>query len=152
MSEAKVEMAQEKEKVPAVEGVEKHDIAAELQQLGRQLAAASKAMLESPEAQELKSQLQRGLDSLGKAVNKIATQARGTDVAQKVEGRVSDAAGSLKERRVVETLADSVASALKTVNQSLEQVVEKTQKRTEKAKTKKSEPQQIEIVAEEVEE
>lgn len=124
------------------------NIATELQEFGHQLAAATKAVMESPEAQEAKVQLQRGLESLGKTVNQLAAQARETKVGQKVESGVSEASATLKEKRVFETLSESVASALHTVNQTLGQAVEKTEQRT---KTK-SAPRQIEIVEGEEEE
>jgi hypothetical protein len=146
MSEEKVEMpVEEQVEALAEEGAARPDIAAELQQLGQQLAAATKAVLEGPEAQEFKGQLQRGLESLEKSVNKLVAQARETPVGQKVESGVSEAAATMKERRVLETLAESVASALQTVNRSLGQAVEKAQTRAEEAKAK-SAPQQIEIL------
>jgi hypothetical protein len=126
------------------EGMAKPDIAAELQDLGHQLTAATKAVLESPEAQRFKSQMQQGLESLSKSVDQLAKQARETQVGQKVESGVGEAAATLKERRVLETLAESVASALQTVNQSLAKEVEKAHKRTEEAQAKKAEPPQIE--------
>ncbi len=146
MSEEKAEMpVEEQVEALAEEGAARPDIAAELHQLGQQLAAATKAVLEGPEAQELKGQLQRGLESLEKSVNKLVAQARETSVGQKVESGVSEAAATMKERRVLETLAESVASALQTVNRSLGQAVEKAQTRAEEAKAK-SAPQQIEIL------
>jgi len=99
--------------------------------------------LESPEAQQFKTQLQQGLESLSKSIDKLAAQARETQVGKKVESGVSEAASTMKERRVLETLAESVATALQTVNQSLAREVEKVQSRAEKAK---SGSQQIEAV------
>ncbi|MGD9100640.1 MAG: hypothetical protein PVF45_09190 [Anaerolineae bacterium] len=127
------------------------DIANELQEFGHQLAAATKAVLASPEAQEAKVQLQRGLDSLSKTVNQLADQARETKVGQKVESGVSEASATLKEKRVLETLADSVAGALQAVNKAMGQAVEKAEKRTE-AKAVKKGPQQIEVVETDMEE
>jgi hypothetical protein len=131
----------------------KPDVAAELQELGHQLAAATKAVLESPEAQEFKTQLQRGLESLEKSVNQLVGQARETKVGQKVESGVgkvesgvSEAASTVKERRMLETLAESVATALQTVNRSLGQAVEKAEVRAEEAKAKRLPPQQIAVV------
>jgi len=141
-----LEQAVEEETKAVAEEKETRDIATELQEFGRNLADATKAVLESPEAQEAKVQLQRGLESLGKTVNKLTDQARETKVGQKVESGVSDASAGLKERRVLETLSESVASALHTVNQSVGQAVEKAHTRAEEAKVKKAEPQQIEIV------
>lgn len=147
MSEEKVETTVEEQvEAPAEEEAPKSDIASELQALGHQLAAATKAVLESPEAQEVGGQLRQGLESLQKSVNQLVTQARETKVGQKVEGGVSEATTSLKERRVLETLADSVTTALHAVNQTLGQAVEKAEQRAEKAKAKKAVPQQIEIV------
>jgi hypothetical protein len=126
------------------------DIAAELQEFGHQLAAATKAVFASPEAQEAKTQLQRGLDSLSKTVNQLADQARETKVGQKVESGVSEASATLKEKRVLETLADSVAGALQAVNKAMGQAVEKAEKRTETKSAKKG-PKQIEVVGTEME-
>jgi len=84
------------------------------------------------------------LESLSKSVDQLAKQARETQVGQKVESGVSEAATTLKERHVLETLAESIANALQTVNQSLAQGVEKAHKRAEEAKAKKAEPPQIE--------
>jgi hypothetical protein len=158
MSEENVEMPVEEEiqaKEPAAAPAEgeavKPNIAAELQELGRQLVAATKAALESPEAQELGTQLQRGMEALGKQVNQVVAQARETKVAQDLETKVSEAATGIKERRVVETLGDSVGAALQTVNKTLGQAVEKAQTRAEEAKAKKPAPQQIEVVSEEEE-
>jgi hypothetical protein len=123
------------------------DIAGELQEFGHQLAAATKALFASPEAQEAKAQLQKGLESLGKTVNQLSDHARETKVGQKVESGVSDASASLKEKRVFETLAETITKALNTVNQTLGQAVEKTEKRTEA----KAAPQQIEVVVDEEE-
>ncbi len=150
MSEEKEQLEtpveEEMTKAPAEEA--KADIAGELQEFGHQLTAATKAVLASPEAQEAKTQLQKGLESLSKTVNQLADQARETKVGQKVEGGVSDASASLKEKRVFETLTESIGKALQTVNQTLGQAVEKTEKRTEA----KSTPQQIEVVGSEEEE
>jgi hypothetical protein len=144
-----LQVSEEKVEELLEEGAEAPDIASELQELGRQLAAATKAVLAGPEAQELKVQLRRGLESLEKSVNKVAAQARETTVGQKVESGVSGATATLKERRVLETMAESVATALRTVNKSLGQAVEKAQARAEEAE--KSAPQQIEIVGPEEE-
>jgi hypothetical protein len=132
---------------PAEEEAPKTDIAGELQEFGHQLAAATKAVLASPEAQEAKTQLQKGLDSLSKTINQLADHARETKIGQKVESGVSDASSSLKEKRVFETLADSVGKALHTVNQTIGQAVEKTEERTKAKAT----PQQIEVVVDEEE-
>jgi hypothetical protein len=47
---------------------------------------------------------------------------------------------------VFETLADSFATALHTLNQTLGQAVDKAEARAEQAKAKTAEPQPIEIV------
>jgi hypothetical protein len=158
MSEEKVELpleeeaataAEEQAVVPSESEGAKPDIAHELQELGHQLTNATKAVLESPEAQEVGAQLQRGLESLEKTVSQLVGQARETKVGKRVETSVSEAATTVKERGVLDTLAESVASALQTVNQTLGQAVEKAQARTEEAKAKRSAPQQIEVVADE---
>ena len=148
MSEEKVEEQVEESveapsKVSVEEMVSKPEIGNELKELGHQLSAATKAVLESPEAQQFRTQLQQGLESLSKSIDKLSNQARETQVGKKVESGVTEAASTMKERRVLETLAESVATALQTVNQSLAREVEKVQSRAEKAK---SEPQKIEIV------
>ena len=134
-----------KEQAAEGEGT-KPNIANELQDLGRNLTAATKAVLESPEAREFGSQLQRGLTALDKSVHQLVDQARETPVGQKVEGGVSEATGAVKERHILETLAESVATALHTVNLALGQAVEKAQAR---AQEEKSAPQQIEVVDDE---
>ena len=151
MSEEKMEMSVEEEaqveaKEPAKGEVTGTNIANELQELGHQLTAATKAVLEGPEAQQVGVQLQRGLESLQKAVNQLVTQARETKVGKKVESGVSEAATTVKERGMLESLAESVASALQTVNQALGQAVDKAQARAEETKAKKSAHQQIEVV------
>lgn len=151
MSEEKVEMPVEEQgaeqvEAPAETEETKSNVASELQELGRQLTAATKAALESPEAQELGAQLHRGLESLGKTVNQLVVQVRESKIGQTVEGGVSDAATSVKDRRIFETLAESVTTALSTVNQALGQAVEKAQVRAEEAKMKRSAPQQIAVV------
>ncbi len=144
MSEEKVEgQVQEPVEASGEEVAPKAEIGNELKELGHQLSAATKAVLESPEAQQFKTQLQQGLESLSKSIDKLADQARETQVGKKVESGVTEAASTMKERRVLETLAESVATALHTVNQSLAREVEKVQARAEKAQ---SGPQQIEIV------
>jgi hypothetical protein len=162
MSEANVEMPVEEEgpelgeesvEEPVEGDATTANVADELQILGRNLAAATRAALESPEAQEFGSQLQRGLSSLEKSVHQVADQARDTKVGQTVETGVSEAATSVKERGLLDSLAESVAHALHTVNQSLEQAVDKAHTRSEEAKAEKTGPQPIEIVdAEEVSE
>lgn len=158
MSEEKLETPVEEPEAPAEGETPTPNITTELQELGRQLAAATKAVFESPEAQELGGQVRKGLESLEKTVNQLVTQARETRVGQtvesgvsRVESGVSDAAASVKERRVLESLTESVTTALQTVNQSLGQAVEKAQTRAEEAKAKKTEPQQIEVVGAEEE-
>ena len=160
MSEEKMEMPVEEEsQASAEEGTDasaeseepKANVADELQSLGRNLAAAAKAMLESPEARELTNQLQRGLEALDNSVHGLADQARETPIGQKVEGSVGDAATAVKERHVLETLAGTVASALHTVNQTLGQAVESAQARAEEPSTKAPGPQQIEVVENEEE-
>jgi hypothetical protein len=155
MSEEHVEMPVEEEtqeavEEPVAEAAEQKapepNVADELQNLGHNLASAARAALESPEAQEFSGQLQRGLEALEKSVHQVAAQARDTKVGKKVETGVSDAATTVKERGLLETLAESVASALHTVNQSLEHAVDKAQTRAQEAKTEKAGPQQIEVV------
>lgn len=159
MSEEKLEMPLEEEsQVPAEEAADtsaegetpKANVADELQQLGRNLAAATKAVLEGPEAKEFAGQLQRGLSALDKSVHELADQARDTTVGQKVESGVGDATTAVKDRHVLETLAGTFASALHTVNQTLGQAVEKAQARAEGSE-QPSGPQQIEVVEEEQE-
>jgi hypothetical protein len=115
------------------------------------LTAATKAVLDSPEARELGAQLQHGLEALEKTVGQLVGQARETKIGQRMESSVGEAAASVKERGVLDTLVESVATALHTVNQNLSQAVEKAQSRAEEAKTKRSTPQQIEIVTGETE-
>ena len=148
MSEEKIEGQVEEQvealgEVLAEETAPKAEIGNELKELGHQLSVATKAVLESPEAQQFKAQLQQGLESLSKSIDKLANQARETEVGKKVESGVTEAASTMKERRVLETLAESVASALQTVNQSLAREVEKVQSRAAEAK---SAPQQIDVV------
>ena len=152
MSEEHIQMPAE-EPVPLPEKGEaaKSDVAKELQELGRQLTAATKAVLDSPEARELGTQLQHGLEALEKTVGQLVGQARETKIGQRVESSVGEAATTVKERGVLDTLVESVAGALHTVNQTLGQAVEKAQSRAEEAKTKRSTPQQIEIVTSEPE-
>lgn len=151
MSEEKLETPVEEPEAPAEGETPTPNVTTELQELGRQLTAATRAVFESPEAQELGGQMRKGLESLQKTVNQLVTHARETRVGQTVESGVSEASTSVKERRVLESLTESVATALQTVNQSLGQAVEKAQTRAEEAKAKKAEPQQIEVVGAEEE-
>jgi hypothetical protein len=154
MSEDKLEMggegsdqaqAQEPAAV-ATDKAPKADIADELQELGRQLTAATKAVLESPEAKEVGSQLQQGLESLEKAVGQMMGQVRESKVGKTVEGTVTDAAHTVQERGVLDTLAETVTSALVTVNRTLGEAVTKMEARAEKGSGKRQAPQQIEVV------
>jgi hypothetical protein len=146
------------ESVEEVAGAEAEDekpklnIAEELQQLGRNLTTGTKAVLDSPEAQEVNTQLHKGLESLEKTVGQLVKQARESAVGQKVESGVGDATAVVKERGLLETLADSFASALHTVNATLEQTVDKAQARAREEAEKKSAPQPIEVVGAEEEE
>jgi hypothetical protein len=142
------EAAPEAPEEEATSAKSKANIAEELQQLGRNLTAATKAVLESPEAQEVNTQLHKGLESLEKTVGQLSKQARETSVGKTVETGVSDATAAVKERGLFETLADSFATALHSVNQTLEQSVEKAQTRTEEEKKKRTAPQSIEVVGE----
>lgn len=147
MSEEQVGMSVEEEgEVPAEDKQPKPDISGELQELGRQLSAATRAVLESPEAQEVGAQMQHGLESLEKTVGQLVSQARETKVGKRVESTVSEAAGTVKERGVIETLTESVSTALRTVNQALAQAVEKAEARTKERKEQRTSPQQIEVV------
>ena len=80
------------------------DVAKELQELGRQLTAATKAVLDSPEARELGVQFQHGLEALEKTVGQLVGQARETKIGQRVESSVGEAATTVKERGVLDTL------------------------------------------------
>ncbi len=142
------EAAPEAEEEEATSAKPKANISEELQQLGRNLTAVTRAVLESPEAQEVNTQLHKGLDSLEKTVSQLSKQARETSVGKTVETSVSDASAAVKERGLIETLADTFATALHTMNQTLEQTVEKAQTRAEEEKKKKSAPQSIEVVGE----
>jgi hypothetical protein len=151
MSEEQVEMPVEEDvqtttEEAAGEEVTSANIGDELQNLGRNLAAATKAVFESPEAKELGAQLQHGLESLEKSVHQMMTHARESKVGRQVESGVSEAATTVKERGVLETLSESVSGALHTVNVSIEQAVEKAHARAEEAEAEKSGPQQIEVV------
>ena len=156
-------MSEEKVDIPGTEDTEapaevsaemraKPDIGRELQELGRQLTEATKAVLESPEAQEVGVQLRRGLESLEKTMNQLASQTRESKIGQKVESGVGDAAANVNDRGMLDTLAETVATALQTVNQTLGQAVGKAQTRAEEVKAGQSAPQQIEIVGVEEEE
>jgi hypothetical protein len=157
-----MQMSEEQVEMPMEEGVEapaeehtvelteskeaQPNIADELHDLGRNLAAATKAALESPEAQELGTQFHRGLESLEKSVHQVVAQVRETRVGQQIEDGVSEATTVVRDRGLLETLSESIATALHTVNKTLEQAVEKAQARTEEAKAHKRAPQQIEVV------
>jgi hypothetical protein len=146
MSEEQVQPAAEEQVTEeAVEA--KKDVAAELQTLGQQLVAATRALLESPEAQELKGQFQQGLESLEKSVSKVVKETRETEVAKKVEGSVSEATAKAKERGMMDTVSDSLVTALHAVNTSLQQAVEKveTHNKEKASKAKASAPQEIEV-------
>jgi len=144
MDEEKLQVPAEEQKPLEGEGA-KSNIINEFQELGRHLAAMTKAVLESPEAQDAATQVRKGLESLEKTVSQLATQARETKVGQKVEAGMSEVTATVKERHVFETLGDTVAGALRTVNQTLGQAVEKAEQHAE---TKRSAPQQIEVVEE----
>jgi hypothetical protein len=131
------------EQVTPEGGETKPNIVNEFQELGRQLAAMTKAVLESPEAQDAATQVRKGLEALEKTVGQLATQARETKVGQKVEAGVSEVTATVKDKHVFETLSDTFAGALRTVNQALGQAVEKAEQR---AQDRRPAPQQIEVV------
>jgi hypothetical protein len=144
MSEEKMEQpVDERTEEAAEEKRPAANIGDELQELGHQLTAATKAVLASPEAKEMRAQLQRGMESLEKTVNQLAGQARETKVGQTVESSVNEAAATMKERRVLETVGETIGAALRAVNQALGQAVEKAETHAE---TTRSAPQQIEVV------
>jgi hypothetical protein len=153
MSEEKVELPVEESSEQSLEEPqERPDLNAELQELGHQLTAATRAVLASPEAKDLRAQLQKGLESLEKTAGNLANQARETKVGQKVEASVAETSATVRERRILEIFADSVASALRSLNTALGQAVEKAEAHAEQTDKPKSAPQQIDIVESEEEE
>lgn len=152
MEEPTEELVEEVAGAEAEDEKPKVNIADELQQLGRNLTAGTKTVLDSPEAQEVNTQLHKGLESLEKTVGQLVKQARESTVGQKVESGVGDATTVVKERGFLETLAGSFASALHTVNVTLEQAVDKAQTRAQEEAEERSAPQPIEVVGAEEEE
>lgn len=94
------------------------EISEELRTLGQRLREAAKTAQESPQAQDFRRELERGLSELREEIDEL----RSSEEAQRLEESVRDVGGD-----VTQTVRKGVLAALRELNTRIARVVEEAE-------------------------
>lgn len=103
--------------------------------LGENLAEMLRAAWDRPERKAVKTEIERGLNEVGKALNGAIDEFSASDVGQKIKSEANDIKSRVQSGEVEEALRTDVRSALQSVNKELEKLIQKIRVVEEKEKT-----------------
>ena len=95
------------------------DIAAELNELGKNLQALLRASWESDERKKVQAELQAGLNDLGKALSQAATEFQASPAGQALKADIEDFHQRMRSGEVESKIRNEVLSALRAANEGL---------------------------------
>jgi len=102
-----------------------HTLFDELAILGKNIGAAVRSVIESPQAREIEEEVRTGFQTVVHEVNEAIGKARSTDVAKDLGEKTSQAAESVRTSKVTEEVRTGLVKGLKSFNQELEQMLQR---------------------------
>ena len=103
-----------------------NDIVAELRELGRNLQALLRASWESEERKKVQTELQAGLNDLGKSLSQAATEFQESPAGQTLKADLEDLHQRIQSGEVESKVRSEVLSALRLANEGLKKAGQKT--------------------------
>ena len=101
-----------------------HTLFDELALLGKNIGAAVRSVIESPQAREIEEEVRTGFQTVVHEVNEAIGKARSTDVARELGEKTSQAAESVRSSKVTDEVRAGLVKGLKSLNQELEQMLQ----------------------------
>lgn len=101
-----------------------HTLFDELAVLGKNIGAAVRSVIESPQAREIEEEVRTGFQTVVHEVNEAIDKARTTDVARDLGEKTSQAAESVRSSKVTEEVRFGLVKGLKSLNRELEQMLQ----------------------------
>ncbi len=95
------------------------DLAAEFQQLGKNLSAALHAAWESPERKKLTQEIEEGITQVGSVLKQEFQAASSSSTGQRIKTDVEDLTQRLRSGDVAEKVRQDILAALRSVNEEL---------------------------------
>ena len=105
-----------------------HTLFDELSVLGKNIGAAVRSVIESPQAREIEEEVRTGFQTVVHEVNEAIGKARSTDVAKDLGERTSQAAESVRTSKVTDEVRTGLVKGLKSFNKELEQMLQRLDK------------------------
>ena len=102
-----------------------HTLFDELAVLGKNIGAAVRSVIESPQAREIEEEVRTGFQTVVHEVNEAIGKARSTDVAKDLGEKTSQAAESVRTSKVTEEVRSGLVKGLKSFNKELEQMLQR---------------------------
>ncbi len=102
-----------------------HTLFDELSVLGKNIGAAVRSVIESPQAREIEEEVRTGFQTVVHEVNDAIGKARSTDVAKDLGEKTSQAAESVRTSKVTEEVRTGLVKGLKSFNKELEQMLQR---------------------------
>jgi hypothetical protein len=103
------------------------DIAAELQELSRNLREALRSAWESEERRKFQEEIETGLNNLGTSLNRAIQDFSESPTGQTLKADINDINERIKTGEMEAKLRNELLGALRTVNQELQKVLKKDQ-------------------------
>ncbi len=108
-----------------------NDILAELREMGKNLQALLKASWESEERKKVQSELQAGLNDLGKSLSKAASEFSASPAGQTMKADLEDFNQRLQSGEVQAKVRSEVLNALRAANEGLKKAGPKPPQQSE---------------------
>lgn len=95
----------------------------ELTMLGKKFGVAIQTALDSPQWQQVETEVREGFHNVIDEVNSALTKARSTDAAKQVGEQASKVAGTVRASKVTSDVRESFLKGVKAVNRELDEVI-----------------------------
>lgn len=101
------------------------DLAAEFENLGRNLKEAFQKLWESEERRNLQKDMEAGLSRIGESIDQVVKEIQESPAGQRLKSRAEDFQERLNKGEVGETLRSDIVKVLRKINEELEKIVSK---------------------------
>ena len=128
------------------ESPKEESIMSELTTLGKNLGAAVRAVLDSPQRYEIEEEVRTGFQSIVTEINDTIAKARTADVSKEMAEQTSKAVETVQTSVFTEELRQGVIKGLRTLNEELNEALTKLEASQQKAAPSAAEPTTAEPV------
>ena len=104
---------------------QEEDLSAAFRALGDHLKEVLRAAWESPERQQLQTEIEQGLKELGASLRQASDEVSQSGVGQRVKAEVEDIRARVETGEVESIIRKDLGKALQTVNAELQKLSEK---------------------------